>query len=56
MTEEPPEEEPKRGSMRFQDAESTQPREPTLAEQRARRKALAEEEEREAARDRKSVV
>ncbi|MTD56360.1 hypothetical protein GKO32_20605 [Amycolatopsis sp. RM579] len=35
--------------MRFQDAESTKPREPTLAEQRARRKALAEEEEREAA-------
>lgn len=36
--------------MRFQDAETTQPREPTLAEQRARRKALLEEEEREAAR------
>ncbi len=34
--------------MRYQDAESTTPREPTLAEQRARRKALAEEEEREA--------
>lgn len=35
--------------MRFQDAESTEPREPTLAEQRARRKALADEEEREKA-------
>jgi hypothetical protein len=35
--------------MRFQDAESTTPREPTLAEQRARRKALVEEEEREQA-------
>ena len=44
----PPEEEPPRGSMRFQDAESTKPREPTLAEQRARRKALADEERREA--------
>lgn len=35
--------------MRFQDPESTTPREPTLAEQRARRKALLEDEEREAA-------
>lgn len=35
--------------MRYQDAESTKPREPTLAEQRARRKALLEEEEREQA-------
>jgi hypothetical protein len=35
--------------MRYQDAESTTPREPTLAEQRARRKALLEEEERAAA-------
>ncbi|HVW40449.1 MAG TPA: hypothetical protein VHC18_03770 [Amycolatopsis sp.] len=43
-----PPEEPQRGSMRFQDAESTKAREPTLAEQRARRKALAEEERREA--------
>jgi hypothetical protein len=56
MTEENPPEEPQppeqpsaRGSMRFQDPESTTPREPTLAEQRARRKALVEEEEREAA-------
>ncbi|TNC27409.1 hypothetical protein [Amycolatopsis alkalitolerans] len=52
MTEENPPEEPqppKPGSMRFQDADSTKPREPTLAEQRARRKALAEEQEREAA-------
>src|SRR5438874_2582782 len=47
MTEEPPEE-PQQGSMRFQDAESAKPREPTLAEQRARRKALADEEQREA--------
>jgi hypothetical protein len=39
----------KRGSMRRQDAESTSPREPTLAEQRARRKAVIEEKEREAA-------
>ncbi|PXY37584.1 hypothetical protein [Prauserella flavalba] len=39
---------PRRGSMRFQDAESTKPREPTLAEQRARRKAIAEEEQRRA--------
>ena len=44
----PPEEEPPRGSMRFQDAETAKPREPTLAEQRARRKALADEERREA--------
>jgi type II secretory pathway pseudopilin PulG len=41
-------EEPKRGAMRFQD-ESTTPREPTLAEQRARRKAIVEEQEREEA-------
>ncbi|ASR33752.1 hypothetical protein BAY61_00745 [Prauserella marina] len=41
----------KRGSMRFQDAESTKPREPTLAEQRARRRALLEEKEREAAEE-----
>lgn len=39
----------KRGSVRRQDAESTSPREPTLAEQRARRKAIIEEKEREAA-------
>jgi hypothetical protein len=39
----------KRGSVRRQDAESTSPREPTLAEQRARRKAMIEEKEREAA-------
>lgn len=38
-----------RGSMRFQDPESTTPREPTLAEQRARRRALEEERQREAA-------
>jgi len=39
--------EPRRGQMRFQDAETTKPREPTLAEQRARRKAIEEEAERE---------
>jgi hypothetical protein len=39
----------KRGAMRRQDAENTTPREPTLAEQRARRKALAEERDREIA-------
>lgn len=39
-----------RGSMRFQDAESATPREPTLAEQRARKKAAEQEREREAAR------
>ncbi|MBB2933378.1 hypothetical protein FHX82_000398 [Amycolatopsis bartoniae] len=44
--EQSPEQAPQRGSMRFQDPESTKPREPTLAEQRARRKALAEEKER----------
>lgn len=38
-----------RGSMRFQDAESTTPRESTLAEQRARRRAEQEERERLAA-------
>jgi hypothetical protein len=38
--------EPKRGQMRFQDPETTKPREPTLAEQRARRKAVEEEAER----------
>lgn len=56
MTEEmPPEgtrpfqQEPAPGTMRFQDAETTRPREPTVAEQRARRKAIAEQQEREAA-------
>jgi hypothetical protein len=38
--------EPRRGQMRFQDPETTKPREPTLAEQRARRKAVEEEAER----------
>ncbi|GAB2741512.1 hypothetical protein [Amycolatopsis magusensis] len=42
-----PPDQPKRGSMRFQDAESTTPREPTLAEQRARKQALAAERDRE---------
>ncbi len=39
----PPPEPPKRGSMRFQDS-STQRREPSLAEQRARQQALVQEE------------
>jgi len=43
----PQEDESQRGSMRFQDPDTTKPREPTLAEQRARRKALAEEERRQ---------
>lgn len=38
--------EPRRGQMRFQDPETTKAREPTLAEQRARRKAVEEEAER----------
>jgi hypothetical protein len=41
--------EPRRGQIRFQDAETTRPREPTLAEQRARRRAIEQEEERAAA-------
>jgi hypothetical protein len=36
--------------MEFQDPENTVPREPTLAEQRARRKALEEQEQAEVAR------
>jgi hypothetical protein len=40
----PAPEPPKRGSMRFQDG-NTQPREPSLAEQRARRQALVQEEQ-----------
>jgi hypothetical protein len=39
----PPPEPPKRGSMRFQDS-NTRPKEPSLAEQRARQQALAQEE------------
>ncbi|WP_410607356.1 hypothetical protein [Amycolatopsis sp. lyj-109] len=39
----PPPEPPARGSMRFQDS-NTQPRQPSLAEQRARQQALAQEE------------
>lgn len=42
-----PDQDQKRGRMRYQDADSTRPREPTLAEQRARRKAIEEEAERE---------
>jgi hypothetical protein len=45
--EEPEPEEPKRGSVRYQDAETTTPREPTLAEKRAMRKALEEQDEQE---------
>jgi uncharacterized membrane protein YgcG len=37
---------PRRGAMRFQDAETSVPREPTLAEQRAMRRARDEENER----------
>jgi len=44
----PPPEPPKRGSMRFQDG-STQPREPSLAEQRARQQAVAQAERDEVA-------
>lgn len=40
-----PSAEPKRGAMRYQDAETTTPREPTLAEKRAMRRALEQEEE-----------
>lgn len=51
---------PRRGAMRFQDAESTTPREPTVGEQRARRMALERQrEEQIAVRDaaeRKSKV
>jgi hypothetical protein len=39
--------EPRRGQIRFQDPETTTPRPPTLGEQRARRKALEREAERE---------
>lgn len=39
----PPPEPPKRGSMRFQDS-NTQPKQPSVAEQRARQQALAQEE------------
>ena len=49
-TPEPEADEPaKRGRMSFQDPETTKPREPTLAEQRARRKATEDEAERELA-------
>jgi hypothetical protein len=45
--EQPRQEPPRRGAMRFQDADTTVPREPTLAEKRAMRKALDEDDERE---------
>lgn len=44
-----PEPEPKRGQIRFQDADTTTPRAPTLGEQRARRRAMQEQIERESA-------
>lgn len=43
----PTEEPPERGSMREQDPDTTTPRGPTVAEQRARKKAAAEHAERE---------
>lgn len=39
----PEPEQPRRGSVRFQDPETTKPREPTLGEQRARQRALKRE-------------
>lgn len=42
-----PEPESKRGQVRYQDADTTTPREPTVSELRARRKAIEREEERE---------
>lgn len=44
-----PQQPPRRGSMRHQDASSTTPREPTLAEQRARRKAEEDQRRQEIA-------
>ena len=46
--EQPPPEPPRRGSMRFQD-EHTQARQPSLAEQRARQQAIAQQEQDEVA-------
>ena len=46
--EQPPPEPPRRGSMRFQD-EHTQARQPSLAEQRARQQAIAQQEQDEIA-------
>ena len=55
-----PGEEPRRGRVRYQDPESTTPREPTVAEQRARREAerrrKAQEEAAAAAEERKSKI
>ncbi len=42
-------EETRKGQIRFQDPETTKPRAPTLGEQRARRRALQQEAERETA-------
>ena len=44
-----PVEETRRGQIRFQDPETTKPRAPSLREQRARRKAIEDEAERELA-------
>jgi hypothetical protein len=44
-----PEPEARRGQIRFQDAETTTPRAPTLGEQRARKRALEQERARELA-------
>ncbi|MET0235410.1 MAG: hypothetical protein ABW224_12270 [Kibdelosporangium sp.] len=44
-----PEQQPRRGAMRFQDAETSVPREPTLAEKRAMRRALEHEGEQDRA-------
>lgn len=44
-----PPDQPKRGRMRFQDAESATPREPTVGEQRARRMAMEQQREQQIA-------
>jgi hypothetical protein len=46
MTDNNEKDEERRGSMRFQDPETTTPREPTLAEKRARMKAIEENQRR----------
>ena len=50
-----PQQPTQRGSMRFQD-ENTAPRQPSLGEQRARRQALIEEQEREEAEARNAEI
>ncbi|MEY7970436.1 hypothetical protein AB8O38_00390 [Saccharomonospora xinjiangensis] len=54
MTDENNKDERRRGSMRFQDSETTTPREPTLAEKRARLKA--EEEHRRRAEEEEKAL